>query len=511
MKGFGQCNCIRKGGDVEDGVVESLPKDGRTAPSEATSLLADTTPPQAEASEASHEGFLSDVWDTLKLAIPIFVAMVSWIGMKTTDTSLLGHVGAEALSASALSDLWTMCSGVLVNGRILRVLVGQAVGANNPKLAGAYLQVSYFVLSVLAIPVIACWLSTKFVWRALGQEDEITADAGYYATVLAASIPGQIAYSQLSQFFSSQRIMHPEVIASSSALGLNLLFGLIFVLGVGIPNFSGFGFVSCPWVTTTVVYVQGFLLWYIACHRQGLHKKCWDGWSRSSVTIERIKTFSGLYFPAALSAASDFWRMGVIGVIAANLGELEVGVFNTSYRIMWIVLIMVSAVANAGGIKMSLRLGGGDAAGAKQAGVVIFSLALFILLAISLLVVTRIRFLGMIFTQDEEFLDMFEASAVPFTCTLFFMNLSVAIEQIPMSMGRTSEVFWYGFVASWFGQVPGVYFLTKYWRDDLFGLYWGMAVGYVMLSILYGILAYRSDWHKYAEIAMSRSETTGNS
>lgn len=502
----------RKGSDLEGGVVE-LPKDNHikeaAVPSETTALLASSDATTSQAKFLSHESFVHDVWDTIKLAIPIFVAMVSWIGMKTTDTSLLGHVGAEALSASALSDLWTMCSGVLVNGRILRVLVGQAVGANNPKLAGAYLQVSYFILSLLSIPVIACWLSTKYVWRALGQGDEITADAGYYASVLAVSIPAQIAYGQLSQFFSSQRIMYPEVIASSSALGLNLLFGLIFVLGIPIPNFSGFGFVSCPWVTTTVVYVQGFLLWYIACYRQRLHKKCWDGWSRSSITIERIKTFSVLYFPAALAAASDFWRMGVIGMIAANLGELEVGVFNTSYRIMWIVLILVSAVANAGGIKMSLRLGSGDAAGAKQAGIVIFSVALSILLAISLLVVTNIRLLGMIFTQDKEFLDMFEASAVPFTCTLFFMNLSVAIEQIPMSMGRTAEVFWYGFAASWFAQVPGVYFLTKYWRDDLIGLYSGMAIGYVMLAILYGVLAYRSDWQKYADIALRRSETKG--
>ena len=32
--------------------------------------------------------------------------------MKTTDTALLGHVSARALSAAALSDLWTMCTGV---------------------------------------------------------------------------------------------------------------------------------------------------------------------------------------------------------------------------------------------------------------------------------------------------------------------------------------------------------------------------------------------------------------
>lgn len=48
-----------------------------------------------------------DVLDTLKLGVPIFVAMLSWVGMKSTDTALLGHVGSDALSAAALSDLWT--------------------------------------------------------------------------------------------------------------------------------------------------------------------------------------------------------------------------------------------------------------------------------------------------------------------------------------------------------------------------------------------------------------------
>jgi Na+-driven multidrug efflux pump len=46
--------------------------------------------------------------------------------MKTTDTALLGHVSREALSAAALSDLWTMCTGILIQGRALDILVGGA-------------------------------------------------------------------------------------------------------------------------------------------------------------------------------------------------------------------------------------------------------------------------------------------------------------------------------------------------------------------------------------------------
>jgi hypothetical protein len=48
---------------------------------------------------------------------------------KTTDSALLGHVSQQALAAASLSDLWTMTTQVLLSGRVLRVLVGGAIGS----------------------------------------------------------------------------------------------------------------------------------------------------------------------------------------------------------------------------------------------------------------------------------------------------------------------------------------------------------------------------------------------
>ncbi len=48
-----------------------------------------------------------------------------------------------------------------------------------------------------------------------------------------------------------------------------------------------------------------------------------------------------------------------------------------------------------------------------------------------------------------------------------------------------------GFIASWGGQVPAVFLLTKYWRNDLVGLYTGMAIGYILLAILYAVIVLR--------------------
>ena len=461
--------------------------------------------------------FFDDAIDTLYLAAPIFISRVSFTGMKTTDTALLGHVSGEALSASALSDLWTMCTGVFIRGGALSILVGQAVGADNHYLGLIYLRISYLVLGFISVGVMLSWLYTEQIWILLGESQEVAQDAGYYSFSFIFSIPAQVAFSQMSQFLSAQRILHPEVRTSMIALCANLLLGLIFVLGIPIPGFQGLGFKACPVVTVTVVWIQAIVLWIF--FRDILKKdpvfsantrtrNCISS-MMDGITLERLRTFSALYFPTALSLASDFWRMGVIGAVAATIGEREVGLFNASYRILWITLIFVGALSSASGVKIGLALGKGRSSAAKQAGLVGISLAIVCLIILAVLVYYNTSLIGSVFTTNESYLDLFEECRLPFTATLFFMNLAVGIEAIPLSMGQTSTVFYCGVIASWMGQVPGVLLLTKYWRNDLYALYTGIATGYCVLVFLYAHLVLNSDWKKYSELARKRSEVSG--
>jgi Na+-driven multidrug efflux pump len=229
-----------------------------------------------------------------------------------------------------------MCTFVLVGTRILGVLCSSAIGAGNPKLAGIYLQVAYFVLSFVVAFVMLCWCATEQVWTLLGSDAKLSKMAGFYARVMAVSLPAQVALDQLGQFFSSQRIMHPEVNASSAALLLNVVLGLMLVLGIPIPGFGGFGFEACPMVTVSVVYVQFLIIYLVYIRGQHLHANCWDGWSWKEITTARVKAFCELYIPTAMGDSSDFWRVAVIGTVAAKLGDdnVSVAVFNTGYRIM---------------------------------------------------------------------------------------------------------------------------------------------------------------------------------
>lgn len=449
-----------------------------------------------------------EVCDLFRLSMPIFVSMVSWVVMKSTDTALLGHVGTKYLEASALSDLWTSSTGVFIQGRVLGMFVGQAVGAGNNPLAGIWLQVSYVVLLAIAIPVILLWALTSTFLQLLGSHKDTSEDAGRYAQILMLCIPVRIAYSQLSQFFQAQRIMYPEVLAALLAMLTNLIGGLIFVLGIPIPHWDGFGFIACPIVTVIAEYFQFAIFFFIAIYWNQLHKTCWPstGWSTSHLTKERLWTYLNLYIPAALAFGSDYWRFSAIGAIAASLSELELAVFNSSYRILWICLIFTGSLGGAVGIKLGLALGEAKTVEATKITSIGIGLAVSILLLLSAIVCSIPRLLGSIFSSDEEILHEFEKNRFPLAAMMFFMNLAVMLERVPLSMGRTRTVLVLGLVGSWVGQVPAVFLLVSYWQRNLFALYTGVALGYALLCLCLLIVIITSDWDFYAQQAALRSE-----
>ncbi|EOD36621.1 hypothetical protein EMIHUDRAFT_440504 [Emiliania huxleyi CCMP1516] len=173
----------------------------------------------------------------LALAPALFIGQLGWVGMKVTDTALLGHVGTHALAAASLSDLWTMASGVLIQGRVLGIFVGNAVGAAKAgtapwQLAGEWLQVSVAVLGVISCFVMGLWAATGPVLRLTRADAALIPDASYFSLVLLACIPARVLFSQLQQYLSAQRIVKPAAAVALVGLAANLLLGYLLVLGV---------------------------------------------------------------------------------------------------------------------------------------------------------------------------------------------------------------------------------------------------------------------------------------
>ncbi|KAJ8602095.1 hypothetical protein CTAYLR_001651 [Chrysophaeum taylorii] len=425
------------------------------------------------------------------LSSAYFVASASFVAMKTTDTAIIGHVGTRFLDATAYSDLYTASTGVLIQGRVLGVFCSQAFGAGNYDLVNTWLKVSCVFVGALAVPVTASWLLTPQALSSFGVPPRPRRDAGLYARILCACIPARVGFNQLSQYFTAQKVTRPSyvsvaAVAANAALGLGLVFG------------ARLGFAACPAVTSAVEYVQlvGILLFFGRPTPATL----------SDVTRARLAEFAGLYVPAVLAVASDFWRLSAVGAIAATISQDSLGVFNASYRIMWLTLTIAGSLGAAVGTKVAIALGANEPRKARRLARLGISLAVSLLFFMALLVFAIPRQLALVFTSDENLVKKFVDARSLISAAVFFMNLAVVLERVPVACGRTRLVFVCGFVASWLVQTPAVYCCVTFWRRDLRAVYLGVALGYAALSLLYAALLFTSDFDAYAFEATLRSE-----
>jgi len=65
-------------------------------------------------------------------------------------------------------------------------------------------------------------------------------------------------------------------------------------------------------------------------------------------------------------------------------------------------------------------------------------------------------------------------------------------------------------VGSWGAQVPGVLLCTQFWRDDIYGLFCGVAIGYATLDVILLYFVVTTDFQTYADQAKLRSEAQGD-
>ena len=239
----------------------------------------------------------------------------------------------------------------------------------------------------------------------------------------------------------------------------------------------------------------------------------WPGWSFSHVSTARVKEYLKLYVPAALSIASDFWRLALVGAVAASFGPTDVSTFTASYRIMWLSLVFCGSIAGGVSILLTIAFGSGKHRDAKKIALIGCSLIMMLCAALGVLVFFTARDLGSIFTNDAAILREFDHIRLPFALTVFMMNFAVALERIPMAMGRPKLVLVVGLIGSWVFQVPLSFLLVKVWKptrlpasSPLFRLYAAVAAGYAAVTVIFAVVIATTDWKRYADEARQRSE-----
>ncbi len=459
-----------------------------------------------------------------KVAFPVFCARISYYGMATTDAILIGHVGADYLAATSLSDFWLMPTQAVLMARVSNSYFNQAYGTGAFELVGVWLQTSQVVLQLINIPMIMWYGSTYGALVLMGYDKETAWNAFYYSMVMGLALPGLAAFRDLCFYFVTMK--EASVVSNTQIMTavLNLVFGFQLVLGVPFSNLpGGYGFWICPIVTVAVRYV--IVLYFYLYHMQyrQVHLKCWPTQSVfnpeyfNSIIRPKLSDYLALYMPCVAANFSDNFRMMLIGFMAASLNgsTQSAAVYKTFITLYQLNVTCTSAIVAGMQNQMGYALGAGKAADARKSVEVSFYMAAGLLLMTVIPCVLFFNSVGQVFCSDPAFLEVFNAQGVWWATAMFMCCVRYFFQGVLVALKRNDVTLYGSLISCWLVEIPSIVMLlygekivgSNLLQNEPLGLsnhalatiYFGMTFGSVVCCAVYAYFGvYMVEWEKEA-------------
>jgi MATE family multidrug resistance protein len=176
-------------------------------------------------------------------------------------------------------------------GSALDTFCGQSYGARQYDMLGTHTQRAIIVLMLTGVPLAFVLAFTGQILIALGQNPEISFEAGLYAQWL---IPGLFAYGLLqclTRFLQTQNIVQILVACSGLTLLLHVMLCWLLVQGFGLGHRGAALATSISyWFNVALLAV------YVKVSKAG--RRSWHGWSREALKLKDAKVYLKLAIPS---------------------------------------------------------------------------------------------------------------------------------------------------------------------------------------------------------------------
>ncbi|PKA60084.1 MATE efflux family protein 9 [Apostasia shenzhenica] len=184
---------------------------------------------------------MAEVSSVLSLSLPLVLTGLLLHSRSLISMIFLGLLGPLPLAGGSLAIGFANITGYSVLSGLaagMDPICGQAHGARRPRLLGAALRRTVFLLLAASLPISILWLSIRRILLLCRQDPSIAASAQSY---ILCSLPDLLIQSFLHPlriFFRSQSITLPLTAAAAVAAALHFPISLFLVsyIRLGIPG-----------------------------------------------------------------------------------------------------------------------------------------------------------------------------------------------------------------------------------------------------------------------------------
>ncbi|XP_020575043.1 protein DETOXIFICATION 16-like [Phalaenopsis equestris] len=443
---------------------------------------------------------LAEVRKQLCLAGPLIASSFFQIVLQVISVMFVGHLGELSLAGASMATSFAGVTGfslMLGMGSALETLCGQSFGAKKQRMLGIHLQSAMLVLMTVCIPVAVVWTYTGKILKAVGQDPEISLEAGLYIRWL---IPALFAYGLLQcyiRFLQTQNIVLPMMMATAFTTIVHIFVCWLLVFR------SGLGYKGAALANSISYWTNVFLL-VLYVKISPSCKESWTGFSREAFhnTISFIK----LAIPSATMVCLEFWSFELLVLLSGLLPnpKLETSVLSITLNTAAMIFMIPFGLGAAVSTRVSNELGAGNPMGARLAAqtVIIIAICVGLVVALALILVRNVW--GYAYSNELEVVK-YVAVMLPILATSNFLDgIQCVLSGIARGCGWQKIGAFVNLGAYYVVGVPSAVLMSFVLHIGGKGLWMGIVCALSVQSLSLLIVTLCTDWDIEARKARDR-------
>ncbi len=436
------------------------------------------------------QAYLPHYTPIIKLGLPVVLAQLGQITVGLVDNMMIGHLGTHELAAASFAN--TIFWLVIIFGTgfsySITPLVGEARGDFKKLKVGSWFKNGMLAMVIMGILLTVAILLLSLFMGAMGQPEEIIADAKNYLWILAASILPMMIFMGYKQF--GEGLSNTKVAMNIMLLAnlINVIANYVLINGkLGLPamglNGAGYG----------TLIARGFMaiafIWFFG---KG----------------ETFKPYREMIEKSVYSL-KDFWRIWQLGLPIGSQLVMEASAFMLSTIMMgWIsveglaahqVALSISTVSfmiyqgisASTTIRISSLLGEKRFADMRSAGWAAVHLILVTVFVMCVIFVSLRNVLPSLFTNELAVIQLTAQFLVIMVFYQIFDGLQIVFGAILRGMSDVNIPTILTFIAYFLVSLPTGYLCAFVFGMNEVGIWWGLPAGLGVASFLF-MLRFRS-------------------
>ncbi|EPS64480.1 hypothetical protein M569_10298, partial [Genlisea aurea] len=426
------------------------------------------------------------------LAGPLLAVTLSFYLLQVTSLTMVGHLGELSLSSTSIAFSLAGVTGfsfLLGMACALETISGQAFGAQLYEKVGTQTYTAIVSLLIVSIPLSILWLFTGSLLRFIGQDPEISVEAGKFLTWLIPTLFGYAILQPLIRYYQMQSLVLPMLISSSITLcfHLPLCWTLVYKSALGSRG-AAVAMGLSVWLNVTILSL--YMVLSPSCSK-----------TRSPISWEifyGMKEFFVFAIPSAVMICLEWWSYELLVLLSGLLPnpQLEASVLSVCLSTISTLYTIPYGLAAAASTRISNELGAGNPHEAR-----VSVISLMILAAIDAAVISSILFAsrnvyGYVFSNEDEVVE-YVTSMTPLVClSVVFDSIQGTLSGVARGCGWQHIGAYINLAAFYLFGIPigtSLGFLAKLKGK---GLWVGVVCGAGLQIVMFGIITSCTNWEK---------------